>query len=104
MRQALTVLGRFPGFALGAGAVETRLAAIVGGGRSTDYTTQIAPWLGGEVALALLNTAHLDRGLADRAGRPRPRPRAAAFVRGQGAAVRGPSYRGTELLGLSDGL
>lgn len=101
VRQALLVATRFPDYPLAAGVVQSRLAAILGGGRSADYTTQIAPWLGAEAALALLNTTTATAGTLTVLD-VRDHARAAAFVRGHGATARG-SYRGTALLAYPTG-
>jgi Protein of unknown function (DUF3352) len=99
--RALALAGRFPDYPLGSAAVLTRFSAIIGGGRAVDFSSQVAPWLGGEAALALLNTQTATAGslivlsVTD-VGRAR------AFVRSSGATARG-SYRETELLAYPSG-
>jgi hypothetical protein len=102
VRQALAVAGRFPDYPLAAGAVLTRLDAILSGGRpSVDFATQVRPWLGNEAALALLNTPTATAGslivLAVSSQR-----QARAFLRSSGATPSG-SYRGTTLLRYQSG-
>jgi hypothetical protein len=89
--EALTVLKRFPDFPLGAAGIQSRLAGLLTGGRSTVFASQIQPWLGGEAALALLNTQTSTAGallILD----VRRSSRALAFVRSEGAVQEG-SYR-----------
>jgi hypothetical protein len=95
VKQAVALAARLPDFPLAYAAVETRLGGILSGGRSVDFSSQIAPWLGHEAALALLDTATTTAGslivldVSDRA-------RAQAFIRSEGATAHG-SYRGTAL-------
>ena len=100
-KQAVALAHRFPDFPLAYAAVQTRLGAILSGGRGVDFSSQIEPWLGDEAALALLNTTTATAGsllvldVSDRA-------RALAFIRSEGATAHG-SYRGTALLSYSTG-
>ncbi len=93
--QTLKLASRFPDFPLASGALLSRLATLVAGGRTADYARQIRPWLGGEAALALLDTTTSTAGsllvlqVTDAA-------RARAFVRSNGA-VRAGAQRGTAL-------
>jgi Protein of unknown function (DUF3352) len=101
VRQALALATRFPDFPLAAAAVQKRLGAILGGGRPVDFSSQILPWLGGEAALALLNTATSTAGsliVLDVS----QRGRAQAFIHSEGAVTRG-SYRGTTLFAYPTG-
>jgi hypothetical protein len=101
VRQALRVAGRLPDFPLLEGQGLSRLSQIVSGGHIVDVTADVSPWLGGEAAIALLNTSTSTAGsllvlaVSDRA-------RAQAFIRGQGARPAG-SYRGHALLGYANG-
>jgi hypothetical protein len=94
-KQALALAARFPDFALASAAVQARLGAILSGGRSVDFSSQIEPWLGDEAALALLDTTTSTAGslivldVSDRG-------RAQRFIHSEGAAAHG-SYRGTAL-------
>lgn len=101
VQQALATGRRFPDFAVG-GTVELgRLDQAVAGGRAVDFSSQVAPWSGGEAALALLNTTTSTAGsliVVDVANRSR----AQSFVRGQGAVADG-SYRATALLRYPNG-
>jgi hypothetical protein len=54
--RAQALARRFPDYPLLAGTVITRLSAIVGGSSSTDFSTQIRPWLGKEAAFAVLSS------------------------------------------------
>jgi hypothetical protein len=89
VRQALSVARRLPDFALGAAAVERRVADLTAAG--TDYATQIRPWLGNEAALALLDTPTSTAGsllllsVAHHA-------RAAAFLHGTAAQADGSDH------------
>jgi hypothetical protein len=99
--QALTVAARFPDFPVAGGALLSRLTSVIAGGRSADYARQIRPWLGGEAALALLDTTTSTAGsllLLD----VRDVARGRAFVRSQGAVPAG-SDRGHQLLRYPDG-
>jgi hypothetical protein len=96
VRQALSVTGRFPDSPLAAGAVLTRLDAILSGGRSSvDFATQVRPWLGNEAALALLNTPTATAGSLIALAVKDP-ARARSFLGTSGATPHG-SYRGTAL-------
>jgi hypothetical protein len=86
--QALAVAKRFPDFPLGAGALLTRLASVIAGGRSADYARQIRPWLGGEASLALLDTTTSTAGSLVILS-VRDSARARAFVRAEGATSAG---------------
>jgi hypothetical protein len=101
VKQALAVVARFPGFPLAEGVALTKLDAILSGGGSIDFATQVAPWLGDEAALALLNTTTSTAGsliVLD----VKDRSRAQAFVHSAGAVAHG-SYRGTALLAYPSG-
>jgi hypothetical protein len=101
VKQALALARRFGDFPLGAAAIQTRLAAIVGGGGAGVSAAEIRPWLGKEVALALLNTSGATAGslivleLRD-AGRAR------SFLTGAGAKPVG-NDGAVQLLGYPTG-
>ena len=84
-----------------AAAASSRLGSVLGTGQSVDFATDVAPWLGGRAALALLNTttstagALIVVGVSDQA-------RARSFLRSAGLGARG-SYRGHALLSASNG-
>lgn len=90
--QTLKLAARFPDFPLAGGAVLGRLSTVIAGGRTADYARQIRPWLGGEAALALLDTTTSTAGsllvleVTD-AGRAR------AFVHAEGAVGAGAERR-----------
>jgi hypothetical protein len=99
--QALAVAARFPDFPLAGGALLSRLANVVAGGRTADYARQIRPWLGSEASLALLDTTTSTAGslvLLD----VRNPARARSFVRAEGAVPAG-SDRGWELERYANG-
>jgi len=99
--QALEVAQRLPDFpVLGAAAV-SRLGAVLGGGRAVDFSTHVSPWLGGHVALALLNTTTSTAGSLIVVG-VTDRGRARSFLRSVGATAQG-SYRGHGLLRAPNG-
>jgi hypothetical protein len=95
VRDALAVGLRFPTYPLVAARVISRLTAIIGGGAAVDWGRDIHPWLGREIALALLNSSGSSAGselVVDVA-----RPAAArAFIVRAGAAPDG-GYRGDNL-------
>lgn len=99
--QALAVARRFPDFPLAYAAGVSKLGAVVGGGRPVDFATQVSPWLGGDAALALLNTTTSTAGslvvlkVTD-AGRAR------SFLTSVGATAHG-SYRGQTLRAYPNG-
>lgn len=95
VKDALAVGPRFPSYPLLAAHVVARLSALVGGGARVDFDRDIRPWLGREVALALLNTttSTADSELVVDVSRPTA---AHAFVARAGAVGAG-SYRGTKL-------
>jgi Protein of unknown function (DUF3352) len=99
--QALAVAARFPDFPIAGGALLSRLSAVIAGGRTADYARQIRPWLGGEVALALLDTTTSTAGpllILE----TRDTARARTFVRSEGAVSAG-STQGTTLLRYPNG-
>jgi hypothetical protein len=99
--RAFEVARRLPDFPVLAAAAVRRLGAVLGGGRTVNFSTDVLPWLGGHAALALLNTATSTAGalivvsVADEG-------RARSFLRSVGAAAHG-SYRGRALLGAPNG-
>jgi hypothetical protein len=99
--QALAVARRFPDFPVAYAGAVTRLGAIISGGRSVDFGTQISPWLGGDVALALLNTSTSTAGSLVVLNVTNP-AKARSFVRSAGATSHG-SYRGRALLAYPNG-
>jgi hypothetical protein len=101
VEQALANARRFPDFPILAGEAMDKLGAILGGGRAVDVTRDVAPWLGGEAAIALLNTTTATAGsliLVDVSDRDRAR----SFLRSEGVASAG-SYRGRALLRTPNG-
>ncbi len=98
--QAFEVARRLPDFAVLAAAATTRLGAVLGGGHAAGFS-DVSPWLGRNVALALLNTATSTAGslivvnVSDRR-------RAQSFLHSVGAAAHG-SYRGRALLAVANG-
>jgi hypothetical protein len=99
--QALAVAARFPDFPIAGGVLLSRLATVIAGGRTVDYARQIRPWLGGEVALALLDTTTSTAGSL-LILETRDTARARAFVRSEGAVGAG-STQGTTLLRYPNG-
>lgn len=99
--QALAVAARFPDFPIAGGALLSRLSAVIAGGRTADYARQIRPWLGGEVALALLDTTTSTAGSL-LILETRDTARARTFVRSEGAVSAG-STQGTTLLRYPNG-
>jgi hypothetical protein len=99
--QALAVARRLPDFAVLAAAASSRLGAVLGGGHAVDLSTDVSPWLGARVAVALLNTRTSTAGtliVIDVSDLGRAR----AFLRSVGATAHG-SYRGRGLLAASNG-
>ncbi len=99
--QALAVARRLPDFAVVAAAASGRLGALLGGGHSVSLSADVTPWLGGRVAVALLNTTTSTAGtliVVDVSNLAR----AHAFLRSVGATAHG-SYRGRALLTASHG-
>jgi hypothetical protein len=101
IKQALAVAARLPDFPLAGATALTKLGTILSGGGSVDFSTQVAPWLGDEAALALLNTATSTAGsliVLD----VKDRGRAQAFIRSAGGVAHG-SYRDTALFAYPSG-
>src|SRR5438309_2352532 len=101
VKRALALGERFPDFPLAAEFIATRAGAIVGGGRSVDFATDVRPWLGKEAALALLNTTTATAGSLIVLG-VRNRARATSFITTSGAVPAG-SYGGRPLLRYPSG-
>jgi hypothetical protein len=99
--QGLEVARRLPDFPLLGAAVAGRLGAVLGDGRSVDFTTDVSPWLGGHAALALLNTTTSTAGALIVVGVSDP-GRARSSLRSVGARAHG-SYRGHGLLAAPNG-
>jgi Protein of unknown function (DUF3352) len=95
VRDALALGPRLPTYPLAAAQVISRLTALIGGGAKVNFTHDIRPWLGGEVALALLNSAGSSAGSELVLDVARP-ARARAFIALAGAVPAG-SYRGAKL-------
>ncbi|HEY2007079.1 MAG TPA: DUF3352 domain-containing protein, partial [Solirubrobacteraceae bacterium] len=95
-----TVARRFPDYPRLSGAVESRVASILSGGKATGLS-QILPWAGGEAAVALLNTptATADSLIILAARHP---AQARAFLTQEGA-VQHATYRGTKLYSYPSG-
>ncbi len=95
VRQEMALLKRFPSYPLASAALLTRLASIVGGGKSVNFATDIRPWLGNEVAVAFLNTTSSAAGsLITLAVTDQSRAR--ALLHRSGATSNG-TYRGVQL-------
>jgi hypothetical protein len=101
VRQALTVANRLPNFALGGGSLLGRFDEVLAGGRAVDYSSQVAPWIGHDAGLALLNTTTSTAGSLVIA-EVSHRAAAQRFLRAEGARPDG-SYRNTPLLRYPDG-
>ncbi len=95
VRQELALLERFPSYPLASAALLTRLASIVGGGKSVNFATDIKPWLGNEVAVAFLNTTSSAAGSLI-ALAVTDQSRARALLLRSGATSNG-TYRGVQL-------
>lgn len=95
VKQELALLERFPSYPLASAALLTRLASIVGGGKSVNFATDIKPWLGNEVAVAFLNTASSAAGSLI-ALAVTDQSRARALLLRSGATSNG-TYRGVQL-------
>ncbi len=102
VKQAEALGNRFPGYPLLSAAVENRLSAIAGGGRTdVSYRRDIRPWLGNEAALALLNTTGATAGSEMILGVKR-HAAAQSFLTSAGAVTAG-AYRGTALYAYRSG-
>src|ERR1700722_13317125 len=99
--QALAVARRFPDFPVAYAGAVTKLGAIISGGHAVDFGAQISPWLGGDAALALLNSSTSTAGSLVVLSVTDP-AKARSFVRSAGATSHG-SYRGRALLVYSNG-
>ena len=95
VKQELALLERFPSYPLASAALLTRLASIVGGGKSVNFATDIKPWLGNEVAVAFLNTTSSAAGSLI-ALAVTDQSRARALLLRSGATSNG-TYRGVQL-------
>lgn len=99
--QAGSLAARFPGYRPLLSDIETRVGEILSGGAPLDFARDVAPWLGNEAALAVLNTTTSPAGslivldVSDRA-------RARAFLARSGARPAG-SYRRVQLFGYPTG-
>jgi hypothetical protein len=101
VQRALRLAGRFPDYPLAYAAVLSRFGTVLGGGRSIDFFRQVEPWLGGEAALALLNTQTSTAGTLVMLA-VKDAARARRFVRSMGAVANG-TYRGTPLYAYPSG-
>lgn len=99
--QALEVAQRLPDFPVLGAAALSRLGAVLGGGHSVNFSSDVSPWLGGHAALALLNTSTSTAGALIVVSVTDQR-RARSFLRSAGATARG-SYRGHALLAAPSG-
>lgn len=95
VKSALALGPRFPAYPLVAARVISRLSALIGGGAPVDWGRDIRPWLGREIALALLNTtgSTADSELVLDVSQP---ARARAFIARAGAVADG-SYRAAKV-------
>ena len=101
VEQATALAARFPDYRRLMGDVERRLGGIASGGAPVDFARDLAPWLGNEAAVAVLNTTTSTAGwlvVLDVSNHDRAR----AFLVRSGARAIG-SYRGVQLLGDSTG-
>jgi hypothetical protein len=92
---ALALGPRFPTYPIVAAQMISRLTALVGGGARADFKRDIRPWIGREVALALLNSTGSTAGSELVLDVSRPAA-AHAFIARAGAVSDG-SYRRTKL-------
>jgi hypothetical protein len=95
VRDAVAFGPRFPTYPLASARVISRLSALIGGGAPTDWTRDIRPWLGREVALAFLNSTGSTAGSELVLDVSRPAG-ARAFIAHAGATADG-SYRGAKI-------
>ena len=100
-RQATAVLRRMPDLPLIGAAAVSRIGSILSGGRSVDFSAQIAPWIGDQAALALLNSKTSTAGSLIIVA-VKNESRAHTFVKNMGASSDG-SYRGHALLHYPSG-
>lgn len=102
VKRALAVAGRLPDYNLFSAEVVSRLTSIASGGSgSVNFAHDVRPWLGKEVALALLDTPTSTAGslvVLD----VRDQAAARTFLQRAGASVSG-SYRGVQLYGYRSG-
>jgi hypothetical protein len=99
--QALEVARRLPDFPVLGAAVVSRLGGVLGGGHAVNFSRDVSPWLGGHVALTLLNTATSTAGalivvaMTDQG-------RARSYLHAIGATAHG-SDRGRTLFAMPNG-
>jgi hypothetical protein len=95
VKSALALGPRFPSYSLFAARVISRLSALVGGGATVDWGRDVQPWLGREIALALLNSTGSTAGSELVLDVSRPAA-ARGFIARAGAVADG-IYRGDRL-------
>src|SRR5205085_9985180 len=101
VKRAMTLASKLPSYALLRVAIQSRLSGLTAQNGSIDFSRDIRPWLGGEAAIALLNTPSSTAGsliVLD----VRDHGRAEAFLNQAGAQSKG-SYKGTQLRSYSSG-
>lgn len=95
VKSALALGPRFPTYPLFAARVISRLSALIGGGAPVNWGRDIRPWLGREIALALLNSPGSTAGSELVLDVSRPGA-ARAFIARAGAVAEG-SYHGARV-------
>jgi hypothetical protein len=101
VKRAMTLASKLPSYPLLRAAIQSRLSGLTAQNGSIDFSRDIRPWLGGEAAIALLNTPSSTAGsliVLD----VRDHGRAEAFLNQAGAQSKG-SYKGTQLRSYSSG-
>ncbi len=101
VKKSLALARRFPDYAHIRDGILGRVAAILGGGTAVDYSRDVAPWLGNEAALGLLNTTSATAGTL-MVFDIKNRARAQSFLSHNGASTIG-TYRGVPLQSYSSG-
>src|SRR5256885_2295677 len=56
VKRAMTLASKLPSYPLLRAAIQSRLSGLTAQNGSIDFSRDIRPWLGGEAAIALLNT------------------------------------------------
>ncbi|MBV9310234.1 MAG: DUF3352 domain-containing protein, partial [Solirubrobacterales bacterium] len=101
VKRAGKLASKLPTYSALSAAVQSRLGGIAAANGSINFSRDIRPWLGGEAAIALLNTPSSTAGsliLLD----VRDRGRAESFLNQAGAQAAG-SYKGTQLRSYASG-
>ena len=101
VKRATTLASKLPSYPLLRAAIQSRLSGLTAQNGSIDFSRDIRPWLGGEAAIALLNTTGSTAGsliVLD----VKDSSRAQAFLNQAGAQSTG-SYKGIQLRSYSSG-